>query len=124
LYLTGETLFFRYRAQPDARFEVFKAVTTKNAVFWGVTPCGSCQNWCFGETYHLHHQDVSSSLILSALMMEAICSPETSVLIRATQYHIPEDGILQGILYSPIISLKSINRRGFMMEIRFVLSQV
>jgi hypothetical protein len=22
--------------------EVFTAVTTKNAVFWGITPCGSC----------------------------------------------------------------------------------
>jgi hypothetical protein len=24
------------------RFEVFTAVTMKNAVFWDVTPCGSC----------------------------------------------------------------------------------
>jgi hypothetical protein len=26
------------------RFEVFTAVTVKNAVFWGVMPCGSCRN--------------------------------------------------------------------------------
>jgi hypothetical protein len=26
------------------RFEVFKAVTMKNGVFWVVTPCGSCKN--------------------------------------------------------------------------------
>jgi hypothetical protein len=26
------------------RFEVFTAVTMKNAVFWDVTPCGSCKN--------------------------------------------------------------------------------
>jgi hypothetical protein len=26
------------------RFEVFTAVTTKNAVSWDVTPCGSCKN--------------------------------------------------------------------------------
>jgi hypothetical protein len=30
------------------RFEVFMAVTLKNAVFWDVTPCGSCKNRRFG----------------------------------------------------------------------------
>jgi hypothetical protein len=29
------------------RFEVFTVVTTKNGVFWDVTPCGSCKNRCF-----------------------------------------------------------------------------
>jgi hypothetical protein len=38
---------------------------------------------------------VPSSLILSTLMMEAIRSSEMSVLTRATQRHIPEDGTLQ-----------------------------
>jgi hypothetical protein len=28
----------------------------KNTIFWDVTPCGSCKNRRFGETYHLHHQ--------------------------------------------------------------------
>jgi hypothetical protein len=37
---------------------------------------------------------IPSSLIICTLMMEAICSPETSVLTRATLYHIPEDDIL------------------------------
>jgi hypothetical protein len=32
------------------RLEVFTAVTTKNAVFWDVTPCGSCKNRRFGGT--------------------------------------------------------------------------
>jgi hypothetical protein len=27
----------------------------KNAVFWDVTPCGSCNNLRFGGTFHLHH---------------------------------------------------------------------
>jgi hypothetical protein len=29
-------------------FEVFMAVTMKSSVFWNVTPCGSCNNRCFG----------------------------------------------------------------------------
>jgi hypothetical protein len=32
------------------RFEVFTAVTMKNAVFWDVTPYGSCKNRRFGGT--------------------------------------------------------------------------
>jgi hypothetical protein len=38
------------------RFEVFTAVTMKNVIFWDVTLCSSCNNRCFGGTYHLHHQ--------------------------------------------------------------------
>jgi hypothetical protein len=39
-------------------FEVVRAVTMKtmkNAVFWDMTPCGSCKNRRFGEKYCLHH---------------------------------------------------------------------
>jgi hypothetical protein len=32
------------RSDIYARFEVFTAVTMKDAVFWDVTPCGSCKN--------------------------------------------------------------------------------
>jgi hypothetical protein len=32
------------------------SVTMKNAVFWDVTPCGSCENRRFGGTYCLRHQ--------------------------------------------------------------------
>jgi hypothetical protein len=38
------------------RFEVFRAVTMKNAVFLDVTPCRSCVNRRFGGTYRLHLQ--------------------------------------------------------------------
>jgi hypothetical protein len=37
---------------------------------------------------------VPNSMFLSVLMMEAIRSPETSILARATRRHIPEGGIL------------------------------
>jgi hypothetical protein len=35
------------------RFEVLKAVTMKNGVFWDITPCGSCKNltWNFFAAY-------------------------------------------------------------------------
>jgi hypothetical protein len=37
------------------RSEVFTAVTMKNAAFWHVTPCGSCNNRRFGGPYHIYH---------------------------------------------------------------------
>jgi hypothetical protein len=40
----------------DVRFEVFKAGTMKNGVFWDVTPCGSCKNRRFRGTLRLLHQ--------------------------------------------------------------------
>jgi hypothetical protein len=33
----------------------------KNAVFWDVKPCGSCNNLSYGGTYHLHHQGENMS---------------------------------------------------------------
>jgi hypothetical protein len=38
------------------RFEIFKAVIMKNAIFWDVTLCGSCKKRHFAGMYHLHDQ--------------------------------------------------------------------
>jgi hypothetical protein len=46
-----------------ARFEVFTAVTMKNAVFWDVAPYSSCVNRRFEGTYHVYLQGVSSHLL-------------------------------------------------------------
>jgi hypothetical protein len=40
------------------RFEVFTAVTMKNAVFWDVAPCKYFVNRRFGGTYRLHLQGI------------------------------------------------------------------
>jgi hypothetical protein len=54
-------------------FEVFTAVTMKNAVLWNVTPRGSCKNRNFTA-------NVPTSLILVTLMTEPLRSSETSFL--------------------------------------------
>jgi hypothetical protein len=36
--------------------EIFMAVTMKNAIFWDITPCGSCKNRRFGGMYRLNRQ--------------------------------------------------------------------
>jgi hypothetical protein len=45
----------------DIRFEVFTAVTMKNAVFWDVLPCIPCVNRHFGGIYYLHLQGRKTS---------------------------------------------------------------
>jgi hypothetical protein len=42
------------------KFEVFTAVTMKNAVFWDVALCRSCLNRRFGGTYRLQPQSAAT----------------------------------------------------------------
>jgi hypothetical protein len=80
----------------------------KNAVFWDVTPCGSCKNRRFGQTYRLHRLGeknrrtwnlVTANVLLTQLTLLTVMtkethSSETLVLTRTTRRNIPEDGIL------------------------------
>jgi hypothetical protein len=91
-------------------------------MLWDVTPCGSFKHRRFGGTYRLHHRllvtvnFVPSSPIFVALILEAIPSPETSLLTRATRCHIPEDGILHSFK-----RFRSRNSRGVYLHIRGLL---
>jgi hypothetical protein len=88
------------------RFEVFMAVTMKNAVFWDVATCRFCVNRRFGGTYRLNLEGRKnrakqspahagfSRADFSTLKMEAIRSSETLIHTRSTWRHIPEDSIL------------------------------
>jgi hypothetical protein len=40
--------------------DMIRKIIMKNGVFWDVTPCGSFNNWNFGEAYRLHHQGEKS----------------------------------------------------------------
>jgi Na+/H+-translocating membrane pyrophosphatase len=76
------------------KFEVFTAVTMKNGVFWDVAQCGSCTSNIIFLLSVLRllvtANVVPTSRTYVTLMMEAICSSETSVLTRVTRRNIPE----------------------------------
>jgi hypothetical protein len=65
-------------------FEVFTAMTMKNAVFLDVAPCRSCVNQLFGGTYRLHLQRRQHSTLPKA-------SP-SSVLILSSETKFPSVG--------------------------------
>jgi hypothetical protein len=46
------------RIWKNVRFDVFTAVTVKNAVFWDVAPCRYFVNRRFGGTYRLHLEGI------------------------------------------------------------------
>jgi hypothetical protein len=45
-----------HKEKHDVRFEVFTAVTLKNALFWVIMSSGSYKNRRLGGIQHLHHQ--------------------------------------------------------------------
>jgi hypothetical protein len=80
---------------------ITKTKIKKNAVFWDVTPCGSCKNRRFEGIAFLRSvrrllvtANVPNSPILVTLMMGPLRSSETYVLTRGTWYKISEDGTL------------------------------
>jgi hypothetical protein len=92
-------------------------VTMNNAVFWAVTPFGSCINGRFRRTELLVSANiVPSSLIASTLLTKELRSSETSALTRATRRHIPEDDILHSHRRENLKILHRINRLGFVAE--------
>jgi hypothetical protein len=100
----------------------------KNAVFWDVTPCGSCKIRRLGGTYHVHHQDdknrgtrnficnkqpknaakkyaVLSSQILVTLLIEAKLPSDTPVLTIATPRSIPQEELFIYLLLPLMVQL-------------------
>jgi hypothetical protein len=125
-YLLGKPNFLH------VRFEVSTAVPMMIIIFWEMTPCGSYKNRRFGGSYRLHLQgeqiragternskllyrrrlgkhsihELTVSLCTCSysftLKIEAIRSSETSVLVRATRRHLPEDDNHQFKYLSPL----------------------
>jgi hypothetical protein len=106
----------KYEQTSKLWYLILQVMTMENTVLWDATLYGSCKNRRFGRIYRLHHQGeenqrvelvflhsvlqllvtaetVPSSLILFIVMIEVICSFETSDLTRATRRHITGDGI-------------------------------
>jgi hypothetical protein len=50
-------MYMRHRDRESRETNLFlSCLALKNVIFWDVTLCGSCKNWRFGGTCHLHLQ--------------------------------------------------------------------
>jgi hypothetical protein len=69
------------------------AVTMMNAIFWDVTPCGSCRKRRFGGTYRLHHLGDKNRLARNNISSKL---RDTIYLQRASvgSYQVPSSLIL------------------------------
>jgi hypothetical protein len=118
--MTSFSYWSLFGQEINARFEVFTAVTMKNAVYGMLCCVALVRTDVLEKRYHTYHQgdknqrpgtlqvtsnqrtlqrllvtaNVPSSLIPVTLMMEVIRSSETLILTRATWSNIPEDSIL------------------------------
>jgi hypothetical protein len=84
------SILWNPKVQYYLRYEVFTAVTMKNAILWDVMLYGYCEKRHLGGSvlqFLLTANVVPSSLILFTLKMEVIHSSEMSVLTRATWCH-------------------------------------
>jgi hypothetical protein len=75
------------------RFVVSTAVTMKDAVFWGVTPCSSCENRRFEGMYHLHHQGEQNQQTSKNISRRYV-PPKRKFLQEPHSLIFPEDGII------------------------------
>jgi hypothetical protein len=82
----------------SVRFEVFTAMTIKNAVFWDVEPCKYFVNRRFGGTYSLHLQGIKNPRALNQREQVAVDWVTVRVYLPAhvgssfVDFLYPEDG--------------------------------
>jgi hypothetical protein len=67
------------------RFEVFTAMTMKNAVFWDVALCRYFVNRRFGGMYHLHLQGIRNPRAINQ-------GEEVTTAYSYSDFLYPEDG--------------------------------
>jgi hypothetical protein len=92
------------------RFEVSTAVTMMIIIFWEMTPCGSYKSLCLYKSLRLRSVTCSHSCTLK---MEAIRSSETSVLIRGTRCHHPQDDNHQTMVTTQPVFLSECVQQGY-----------
>jgi hypothetical protein len=86
-------------------FEVFTAVTMKNAILWDVTPSRHSVNRRFGGTYRLHLQGRRKERKNPRARNQG-----EPVAVMSIWRHIPEDCILNGLCFYSLIRMQRIGQ--------------